>query len=98
VRDENASRLNGDSFVEANMLPSTDRPGATARAIPRWPTAPSTQWGSTRATGLARLCERNSLASERFGIRDFVVPDGKVGCAPIVCGSGNIHGPLPRIR
>lgn len=87
--DPNAVALIGDSFVEASMLPPTDRPG----------------WQLEQALGGARpvyamggpgsslldYAERIRFAHERFGVKDFVLLLERGDLRQSLCGSGNVH-------
>ncbi|NRF66502.1 hypothetical protein HLB44_05865 [Aquincola sp. S2] len=87
----NAVALIGDSFVEASMLDESDRSAAQfARAAADGRPVYSL---AIPGSSLLDYAERIRFASERLGVRDFVVlmEAGDVGQA--LCGSGNVHGP-----
>ena len=89
--DERAVALIGDSFVEASMLPATQRPGAQLeRAL-----APSRSVYAMGVPGTALLdyAERIRLAHERLGVRDFVLLMERFDVGQSFCGSGNVGGP-----
>jgi hypothetical protein len=88
VRDPTAVALIGDSFVEENMLPADERlaPQLESRLDGR-------KVYSLGAPGSALLdyAERMRFASERFGVKDFVLVLEPGDVAQSICGSGNIH-------
>jgi hypothetical protein len=87
--DPTALALIGDSFVEASMLPREQRPAAQLEArLGR----PVYAMGSP-GTALLDYAERVRFASQRFGIRDFVLFLEHGDVAESLCGSGNIDGP-----
>jgi hypothetical protein len=89
-RDPTAVALIGDSYVEASMLPRADRIGAQLeRALDGRPVFVLGGPGSA----LLDYAERIRFASERYGIRDFVVLVERGDLWQSFCGSGNIHGP-----
>lgn len=90
VRNEQAVALIGDSFVEASMLASGDRPGTQLeRALG---SRPVFAMGSP-GTALLDYAERVRFAYEQFGVRDFVILMERGDVKQALCGSGNISGP-----
>lgn len=88
--DPAAVALIGDSYVEASMLTSDERPGAQLEAaIGDRPVFVLGGPGS----GLLDYAERIRFASERFGVRDFVVLVERGDMRQSLCGSGHVHGP-----
>lgn len=86
----NAVALIGDSFVEASMLDAEDRPGVQLeRALGSRPVYAMGAPG----TALLDYAERIRFASEKFGVRDFVVLMERGDVLQSLCGSGNINGP-----
>lgn len=90
VRNPTAIALIGDSYVEANMLPERDRldmrlerllPGRAVYAL------------GGQGSSLLDYVERVRFASERFGIREFVIVIETGDVRQTLCGSGNIHAP-----
>lgn len=88
-RNPQAVALIGDSYMEAAMLDEADRPGSQLeRAL-----------GGSRpvyalacpGTALLDYAERVRFASERFGIRDFVIFLEERDVEQALCGSGNVH-------
>ena len=83
----NAVALIGDSYVEASMLAAQDRPGAQlerqlgGRAV--FPLG-------TPGTALLDYAQRIRYASERFGVKDFVVLMEAGDARQSLCGSGNV--------
>lgn len=90
-RDPNAIGLIGDSYVEASMLDAKDRPAAqlTAALPSRRPVYALGGPGSA----LLDYAERIRFASEKLGLRDFVVLMEAGDLRQSLCGSGNVHGP-----
>lgn len=89
-RNANAVALIGDSFVEASMLPASDRPGAQLeRALGGRPVFAMGNPG----TALLDYAERIRYAHTHFGVRDFVVLMERGDVEQSLCGSGNINGP-----
>lgn len=90
ARNENAVALIGDSFVEASMLPTGDRPGAQLeRALG---TRPVFAMGNP-GTALLDYAERIRFAHDHFGVRDFVILMERGDVKQTLCGSGNINAP-----
>jgi len=88
--DPAAVALIGDSYVEASMLPAHDRPEAQLEAaIGNRPVFAMGGPGSS----LLDYAERIRFASERFGVRDFVVLVERGDMRQSLCGSGHVHGP-----
>lgn len=87
VRDPNAVALIGDSYVEGSMLKPSDRFGARLeRRLGR----PIYAMGSP-GTALLDYAERMRFASERFGVRDFVLLLERGDLLQALCGSGNVQ-------
>lgn len=87
--DPGAVALLGDSYVESSMLDAPLRPGQQLeRAL-----------GGSRAvfamgspgTALLDYAQRVRFASERFGIKDFVIWLERGDARQALCGSGNVH-------
>lgn len=90
VPDPHAVALIGDSFVEASMLATIDRPGTQLeRELGGRPVYAMGAPG----TALLDYAERIRFAHEKFGIRDFVVLMERGDVKQSLCGSGNINGP-----
>jgi hypothetical protein len=89
VRDPRAVALIGDSFVEASMLDAPSRPARQLHDA-LGGTRPVYGLGSP-GTALLDHAQRIRLASEKLGIRDFVVWVGVGNARQAVCGLGNIH-------
>lgn len=90
VRNPNAVGLIGDSFIEASMLATMDRPGAQLeRALGSRPVYAMGAPG----TALLDYAERIRFAHDNFGVRDFVVLMERADVRQSLCGSGNINGP-----
>lgn len=84
-----AVALIGDSYVEASMLGAADRPGTQLeRSLCNQ--RPVFAMGSP-GTSLLDYAERIRFASERFGVRDFVLLLERTDVRQALCGSGNIH-------
>lgn len=90
VRDERAVALIGDSFVEASMLPATDRPGAQ---LEQWLGARPVYAMGCPGTALLDYAERIRYAHEKLGVRDFVIIMERGDVAQSLCGSGHVNGP-----
>jgi hypothetical protein len=90
VRDPQAIALIGDSFVEANMLPASQRLGAQLQAM--LPGQVVYAMGGP-GSSLLDYAERAKFAAEEFGIRRFVFIIERGDIEQVFCGSGNIHGP-----
>ena len=88
--DPNAVALVGDSFVEANMLPASERLDAQLEA--RLATRRVYALGGP-GSSLLDYAERVRFAADRFAIKDFVVVIEQGDIKQTLCGSGNIHGP-----
>jgi hypothetical protein len=88
VRDPTAVALIGDSFVEENMLPPAERLAEQLES--RLGGRKVYSLGSP-GTALLDYAERMRFASERFGIRQFVLVLEPGDVAQSICGSGNIH-------
>ncbi len=90
--DARAVALIGDSYVEASMLPEAERLGPQLqRRLGR----PVYAMGAP-GTALLDYAERIRLASQRLGVRDFVLFIEPGDVRQSLCGSGNIHGPCLR--
>jgi hypothetical protein len=87
VRDPRAIALIGDSYVEGSMLAPRDR--FAARIEAELEDRPVYALGSP-GTALLDYAERIRFASERFGIRDFVLLLERGDVAQSLCGSGNV--------
>jgi hypothetical protein len=85
----NAVALIGDSFVESSML--APRARLAAQLETRLGQRPVFAMGGP-GSSLLDYAERIRFASQRFGVRDFVLllEHGDVGQS--LCGSGNVHG------
>lgn len=90
VRDPSAVALIGDSFVEASMLAPRER--LAAQLERRLAGRPVYAMG-VPGTSLLDYAERMRFASQRFGIRDFVLLLEHGDVAQSLCGSGNNDGP-----
>ncbi|WP_157264910.1 hypothetical protein [Azohydromonas aeria] len=87
--DPAAVALVGDSYVESSMLPAPQRPQAQLeRALGG--SRPVYAMGSP-GTALLDYAERIRLASERWGVRDFVVVMESGDLRQALCGSGQVH-------
>jgi len=81
----------GDSYVEASMLDTVDRPGPQlARALGGQ--RPVYAFGAP-GSALLDYAERIRLASTRLAVRDFVILMEAGDVRQSLCGSGNVHGP-----
>jgi len=89
VPDSKAVALIGDSFVEASMLGDTDRPARQLFAA-LGERRPVYGLGSP-GTALLDYAQRIRLASQRLGVRDFVVWADAGDTRQALCGSGNVH-------
>ena len=89
-RNPGAVALIGDSFVEASMLAPRDRLAAQLEG--RLDSREVYAMGSP-GSALLDYAERMRFASERFGIRDFVLLLEHGDVAQSLCGSGNVHAP-----
>lgn len=90
VRDSGAVALIGDSFVEANMLPASDRLGAQLEARLRGQNVYAL---GGPGSSLLDYAERARFAAEKFGVRTFVFVLERGDIRQSLCGSGNVHGP-----
>ena len=78
----------GDSFVDASMLPDSDRVGdQIQRALPDRPIYAMGGPGSN----LLDYVERIRYAADHLQVRDFVVVIERGDMKQVLCGSGNIH-------
>lgn len=88
VRDPLAVAVIGDSFVEASMLPSGERPATQLQAsLPKHPTFALGSPGSS----VLDYAERVRFAASTFGITRFVVIMERGDVMQSVCGSGNVQ-------
>lgn len=89
VADTEALALIGDSYVEASMLDAEDRPGAQLERM----LAGSRSVYAMGSPGTAMLdyAQRIRVASQRFGVRDFVIWMERGDARQSLCGSGNVH-------
>ena len=86
--DPRAIGLIGDSYVEASMLPSGDRPGAQLE-LALSARRPVYAMGSP-GSSLLDYAERIRFASQNSGVRDFVVWMEVGDVRQALCGSGNV--------
>jgi hypothetical protein len=86
--DPRAIALIGDSYVEASMLPVSDRPAAQLERLLH--ARPVYALGSP-GTALLDYAQRIRIASEQFRIRDVVILLERFDARQSLCGSGNIH-------
>lgn len=91
VADSQAVALIGDSYVEASMLDSANRPG-TQLALALNGQRPVYAFGAP-GSALLDYAERIRLASTRLAVRDFVILMEAGDVRQSLCGSGNVHGP-----
>jgi hypothetical protein len=89
--DKRAIALIGDSYVEASMLPAESRPGAQLQRLLTENRKVYAMGGPGSA--LLDYAERIRLASDEFGIRDFVLLLERYDARQSLCGSGNVHAP-----
>jgi hypothetical protein len=89
--DERAVALIGDSYVEASMLPAESRPGTELQRLLKDGRTVYAMGGPGSA--LLDYAERIRLASDEFGIKDFVLLLERYDARQSLCGSGNIHAP-----
>ena len=87
--DPLAIGLVGDSYVEASMLASGDRPGAQLEQAQSG-RRPVYAMGSP-GSSLLDYAERIRFASQHFGVRDFVVWVEVGDLRQSLCGSGNAN-------
>lgn len=89
-RDPRAIALIGDSYVEASMLPSSQRPSEQLeRALGDTPVFALGMPGSA----LLDYAERMHWAQRQYGLRRFVLLLEGGDLRQSLCGSGQIHGP-----
>ena len=89
IPDSAAVALIGDSFVEASMLPASERPGPQLER----------QLGGARAiyamggpgSSLLDYAERIRYAHQALRVRDFVLLMESGDVRQSLCGSGNVH-------
>ncbi len=103
VPDVAALALVGDSYVEASMLRSQDRPATQLASLLRTP-RPVYALGSP-GTALLDYAQRIRWASQTLKVVDFVVWMEAGDVRQSLCGSGNVHSRcldpqtlLPRIK
>ena len=87
--DSAALALIGDSFVDASMLPESERVGTKLQTVLRRPVYAMGGPGSS----LLDYAERIRYAADKLAVRDFVVIVERGDIKQSYCGSGNIHGP-----
>lgn len=83
--------LIGDSYVEAGMLEPAERPAAQLAALISGGRPVYALGGPGSA--LLDYAERIRFASDRLGVKDFVVVMEPGDIRQALCGSGNVHGP-----
>jgi hypothetical protein len=88
VADVRSIALVGDSYVEASMLPPSDRIGAQLER--RIPGAPAYTMGGP-GSSLLDYVERVRFAYERLETRTFVIVVERGDIIQSLCGSGNVH-------
>jgi hypothetical protein len=88
VPDADAVALVGDSYVEASMLPASDRPAAQLEALLHG--RRKVYALGTPGTALLDYAQRIRFASEQFGVRDFVLLMERYDARQALCGSGNV--------
>lgn len=88
--DSNALAMIGDSFVDASMLPESERVATKLQtAIGGRPVYAMGGPGSS----LLDYAERIRYAADKLAVRDFVVIVERGDIKQSYCGSGNVHGP-----
>lgn len=93
--DPQAVALVGDSYVEASMLDEAQRPAAQLEAqlaSAKGPPRPVYALGGP-GSALLDYAERIRFASQRLGVRSFVVLMEPGDVRQSLCGSGNVHAP-----
>lgn len=88
VSGSNAVGLVGDSYVEASMLPMTDRPAAQ---LERELNGRVVYALGGPGSSLLDYAERIEWAHRTLGLRTFVVLMEHVDASQTLCGSGNVH-------
>ena len=89
VHDPQAVALIGDSFIEANMLPASERLAAQLEA--RLAGAPIYAMGGP-GSNLLDYAQRAKFAAAKFGTRTFIFVVERGDVKQSICGSGNVHG------
>lgn len=89
VPDPRAVALVGDSYIEASMLPWEDRLAARLEGAMTSP-RPVYAMGAP-GSSLLDYAERVRFASQRFGVRDFVLLVEAGDLRQSLCGSQNVH-------
>lgn len=88
-RNNRAVALIGDSYVEASMLGTEDRPGAQLeRALGSRPVYAM----GVPGTALLDYAERIRFAHVHFDVQDFVLLVERGDVRQSLCGSANVHG------
>lgn len=90
VPDRQALAVIGDSFVDASMLPDTDRIGTQ---LQRLVAQRAVYAMGGPGSSLLDYAERLRYAAEHLQVEDFVVIVERGDIKQAYCGSGNIHGP-----
>jgi hypothetical protein len=88
VPDPKAVALIGDSYVEASMLPPSQR--IAAQLEQRWRGRPVYAFGGP-GSSLLDYVERIRFADSKFAIREFVLVLERGDVIQSLCGSGNVH-------
>lgn len=89
LADPSAVALIGDSFVEASMLPASERPGAELERRLGGARAVYSMGGPGSA--LLDYAERIRYAHQTLQVRDFVLLMEAGDIRQSLCGSGNVH-------
>lgn len=86
--DPTAVALIGDSYVEASMLPASDRPGAQLQRM-----LPDRRVYALGGPGSSLLDygQRIRWAAQTLRVRDFVLLLERFDARQSICGSGNVH-------
>lgn len=87
-RDQGALALVGDSYVEASMLAASERPAAQLQSKLAGRRAVFAM--GTPGTALLDYAQRMRWASQKLGVRDFVVWIEAGDARQAICGSGNV--------
>lgn len=88
VPDADAVALVGDSYVEASMLPASDRPAAQLETLLQG--RRKVYALGTPGTAMLDYAQRIRFANEQFGVRDFVLLMERYDARQALCGSGNV--------
>jgi hypothetical protein len=91
--DNNALAVVGDSFVDASMLPESQRVATKLQTTLGG--RPVYGMGGP-GSSLLDYAERIRYAADQLAVRDFVVILERGDIKQSYCGSGNIHGPCLR--